>query len=500
MIDWGIVSVPQTGLGNRTVAYPAGKTFGGSSARNILAYQRATKGSFQKWTDEVDDQSYVWDMIFPFFTKSVNFTPPNYYKRGVDSTISYNTNAYNISGGPLHASYSNYFLPSSSYVRSAFRKLGLQGIAGLNNGELLGYAEVTASIDPVAQTRSSSETSFLQAALAEIPSNNFQVYEQTLARRILFNANKTATGVMVSTKPAWGLGRDYVLSAGREVILSCGAFRSPQMLMVSGIGPSSTLESFSVPVIVDSPGVGQNLQDQPFFGPAYRVNVTTQSRLTFDAPFAAGATMEYLANQTGPLANPGTNFIGWEKLPESYRGNFTPSTAADLASFPADWPELELIPIAASLFATFNDTANYVAFGIGMMTHTSRGNVTINSTNTEDNPILTLNYFATETDRQLAIQGFKRARELAQATGITVGEEASPGLVVQSDDEIMRFIESAVAPFHHASCTCKMGTKADKMAVIDSSARVLGVNGLRVVDASAFPFLPPGHCQSAVCK
>ncbi|KAK3173823.1 hypothetical protein OEA41_007155 [Lepraria neglecta] len=145
---------------------------------------------------------------------------------------------------------------------------------------------------------------------------------------------------------------------------------------------------------------------------------------------------------------------GWEKLPQSLRSQLSSSTLSDLSQFPSDWPELELLPLAATT-ATVPDTDNYASVSIAVLTTTSRGNVTINSTDTNDNPLVSPNWLLTITDQELAVQGFKRARQIANATGITIGPEFSPGPETQTDAQILEYIKQNLVPIHHASATCK---------------------------------------------
>jgi len=497
LIDWNIETAPQQQLNGRSLHYPSGKTLGGGSARNILAYQRGTSGSYQAWADNVGDQSYSFANLLPFFQRSVRFTSPNYSKRGRNSTTLFNASAFSPHGGPLHVSYSNYWLPISPYAKDAFVKSGFTQIAGFNSGKLLGFSEFSTTINPEAAIRSSSETSFLQEAIL---SSSLQVYQQTTARKILFNAKNMATGVNVVTS-----GKSYTLSARQEVIVAAGTFRSPQMLMVSGIGPGATLKSLGIPVISNLSGVGQNMWDQPFFGLTYRVNIATHSELMSNRSFLSIATSEFLRNQTGPLTSTGTAFVGWEKIPCSLRNDLSNSTLAALDKFPADWPELEILPHAtvaipiadiANTFG-FDGPKNYASINIAILTPTSRGNVTINSTDTDKNPIISPNWLSTTEDQEMAIAGFKRARQIASATPL-LDNEVFPGPVVQSDAEILAFLKNTTVTIYHASATCAMGRRGDPAAVVDTHGKVFGVSRLRVVDASAFNLLPPGHCQSTV--
>ncbi|KAL8947586.1 MAG: hypothetical protein Q9183_007771, partial [Haloplaca sp. 2 TL-2023] len=185
-----------------------------SSGRNYLAYQRGTRGSYQQWADHVGDQSYAFDRLLAYFKKSPHFTPPNYAKRGPGSSLLYSPDAFSSAGGPLQVSYTNFYQPCSSYVKLGLQKLGLGNIAGLNSGSLLGFSEFTRTVDPSTAVRSSSETSFLQAA---IDASTLKVYHRTVAKRIIFDSKKRAKSVLVETA-----GVKYELSARKEVILSAG--------------------------------------------------------------------------------------------------------------------------------------------------------------------------------------------------------------------------------------------------------------------------------------
>ena len=188
-----------------------------------------------------------------------------------------------------------------------------------------------------------------------------------------------------------------------------------------------------------------------------------------------------------------------------------------LSTFPSDWPDLELLVLGSTGGADVPDkSANYAEVSIVQLSFTSRGNVTIKSNNTQDNPIISPNWLSTEFDQQLAIRGLRRARQVAASWGITQGPEIVPGPNVQTDAQILAYLKGAAGPIHHASATCKynksppyslhqhnlgaMGKKGDPNAVVDSNGKVFGVSGLRIIDASTFPFLVPGHIQASVCK
>ena len=179
---------------------------------------RGTIGSYQRWADIVGDQSFIFSKILRYFEKSVNYTQPNCAKRGASSQIKIDPSVFSPTGGPLRVSYFNYYLPFSRYVAKALQRIGLAEIAGANSGTLLGYTETTATLDPEAETRNSSESSFLQQA---IPTSDIQIYHSTLANKILFDGSKKAVGVSVTTA-----GSTYELFATKEVIVSAGVVSS----------------------------------------------------------------------------------------------------------------------------------------------------------------------------------------------------------------------------------------------------------------------------------
>ncbi len=193
--------------------------------------------------------------------------------------------------------------------------------------------------------------------------------------------------------------------------------------------------------------------------------------------------------------------LGFEKLSSNA---ISAQTRADLdATFGQDWPDVELLFFDADLVGAPPDTRNYVSSLAGVVAPFSRGNVTINSTDTAVNPIISPNWLLDPRDQEVAIAGFRRAREIFQTDimqSILEGPEAFPGLHLQSDKDILEAIMQTATSIDHAAGTCAMGRSNDSHAVVDSRARVLGVERLRVVDASTFPLLPPGHPQSTVCE
>lgn len=274
--------------------------------------------------------------------------------------------------------------------------------------------------------------------------------------------------------------------------------------MVSGIGPASTLGAVHVPLCADRPGVGQNMWDNIFSGPTYPVNVITHNSLSNPETIDA-AIREYNTQRTGILTNAGGNFLAFEKLPN---GSLSAATRHALdVTYGSDWPDVEYL----ELDAYFGDQIlppppstigkNVAALLPGLTAPFSRGNVTIVSNDTSVLPIVSPNWLLDPRDREVLLAAFRRARQVfatRSMQGVVIGPEIFPGENITSDRDLIAAIQRSAQTIWHASATNKMGMVNDSMAVVDSRARVIGVKGLRVVDASAFPFLPPGQPQSMV--
>lgn len=494
LIDWRFLTTPQTGLANRTAHYTRGKCLGGSSARNYLIYQRGTIGSFDKWASEVGDSSYKWQKVLPYYQKSTHYTPANTMTRAANSsrgTVN-ETAAFGSNDGPLQVSYPKYASSWSSYFPAGYSELGVPALAqGTNAGVLNGYAYITLTEDPTYETRSSSETAFLQLALER---TTLTVYTHALAKRIMFDANKRAQGVLVDVG-----GMKFMLNATKEVIISAGAFQSPQLLMVSGIGPASALQGLNIPIIANRSGVGQNMWDNPRIPLIFDVNLETGTTLTNQPKRLLEETQKYISNRTGMLTSTGADFVSYVKLSNDSSSDISAATRAALAeNFPQDWPEIEIFASAGGVAGRAHDSAGIY---VGILSTFSRGSVTITSSDTADAPVIDPSWLKDERDQEIAIAALRYARRLSNTTSLRtaiIGDEVSPGLAVQSDEQILQYLQKSVVTYFHASCTCKMGTRNDTTAVVDSDGKVIGVEGLRVVDVSAMPFLPPGQPQGTV--
>ncbi|KAL8676494.1 MAG: hypothetical protein Q9186_006989 [Xanthomendoza sp. 1 TL-2023] len=492
LVDWGFVTQPLKAVDNRRLHYTRGKTLGGTSARNYIP----NAGALDRWATTVGDDSYKFDNLLPFYKKSVHYTSPTVLS--TNSTNTQDPNAWSSTGGPLQVSHGKFVDPFGTWVQPVAEQLGMTGINGFQSGKLLGSAYVPFTVDPEKSRRSSSESSFLQSV---DPKARLTVYHNALAEKVLLDRQNKATGVVVSSN-----GTTFTLQARFEVILSAGTFQSPQLLMLSGIGPADTLAKYNIPVRINLPGVGSNYQDHPWFSTQYRVQVPTGSATINDASLSILNQQDYESRGTGPLTIPTTGFLAWEKVPDHLRKNLSQAARDALGTLSADWPELEYLPVNAAIGYNRNyqkedpkDGYNYASITTLLAAPLSRGTVTISSSKAADLPLIDPNYLSHPVDVELAITAVRRLREFwAQLQGVTIGQEYLPGPDVDSDEEILHYIKSSLGLAPHAVGTCRMGKRDDGTSVVDSQGRVLGAKNLRVVDASVFPFLPPGHIQATV--
>ncbi|KAL8720223.1 MAG: hypothetical protein Q9225_002885 [Loekoesia sp. 1 TL-2023] len=494
LLDWGFTTIPQAGVNNEISHYARGKTLGGCTALNYMGYQRTTKGALQQWAEDVGDSSWAYDSVSQYYSKSISFTPPDMTKRIANATPDYDISTLGTNG-PLKIAYPNYAQAISTWFARAMKAVGILPVDGFTTGALNGSAFLVSAINHTDGHRDSSETAFLRPFLGR---PNLFVFNTTLAEKIIFSGN-TATGVQVvsgnSTAP-------YVISAAKEVIVSAGTFQSPQLLQVSGVGPASLLNQHNIKVVADRSGVGQGMQDHTFYGISYRVNVQTSTALSYGDNLQQ-AIVQFDTEQAGILSSPGGDFGAYEKIPRNLRSNFSKSAQQDLAALPSDWPELEYFSLPGYVGDFQNPTSNGVADGYQYATlmavniaPMSRGNVSISSSSTHDQPLINPNWLTHPTDVETVITGFKRLRTIFEngaMRNVTIGPEYYPGQQnVTSNEQILSYVKKAFNTMYHASSTCKMGKEQDENAVVDPRGRVYGTKGLRVVDASVFPFLPPG--------
>ncbi|KID85913.1 choline dehydrogenase [Metarhizium guizhouense ARSEF 977] len=501
--DWKFESTPQQGANNRKFHIAQGKCVGGSSAWNFMIHHRGPKGMYDQWAEAVGDDSYKLSSFEEFYKKFATFTPGSTSKRPADtlSTSGAADFAAAGQGGPVQVSYTNFVSDWSKWLQKGLQAVGLKRTDGFDRGDLLGYHYTETTIRQSDATRSSSAEYIYTANKKKM--SNLKVFTNTQGSKIEFDSSKKVTGVKVLS----AVGSEYTIKAKREVIVSSGAYKSPQLLMLSGIGPEDTLSKHGIPVVASSPGVGQNMWDHIFFGPSHAVKFKTINSILQNPIDLASAVGKYLIGHEGILSSNGIEMVGWEKLPAQLRGSFSEDTKQQLGWFSDDWPEVEFlggnghIGTFGSLLKQPFDGKQYATLLGALVAPLSRGNVTISSTSVRDQPVINPNWLTAKGDQEVAVALVKRLREVwatPELQSISNGPEYYPGEKVKTDEEILNSVRDSLMTVWHPACTCKMGKKEDPMAVVDNLARVHGVQGLRVVDASAFPILPPGHPMATI--
>ncbi|KAH7313939.1 glucose-methanol-choline oxidoreductase [Stachybotrys elegans] len=488
-MSWGFHTTPQSGAEGHSYPYYRAKALGGCSTINYMAYAYTSRGAHELWADQVGDESYTFDNMLEYYHRTMNFVPPDPSARFANATPQYDE-VDTTTGGGLDITYASYAQSWSTWLAEGLEAIGIPRTNHFIDGNLLGQSWQMNTITRVNGFRSSSQSAYLRPVLNR---PNLAVFTNTLAEQILFDKKKRATGVRVTTN-----GRQCSISAKQEVILSAGVFQSPQLLMLSGVGPAPVLRKLKIPVIADRPGVGQNVEDHITVPISHQVNIVTNS--AFSNPnVMAQAIEDFNNNARGLLASPGGDYMAMEKIPEDLRAEFSPETIEALSRLPDDWPEISFSVYPNGIPRDIGEPhipgANYATLLATIIAPQSRGSISINSTRMADPPLIDLNIFTAQADQEILLAAFKRGRQALQSSAmapVLIGDEVLPGLGVQSDEDIHEYIIHALNPLFHAFASNKMGRRSDPTAVVDTHGRVIGVKNLRVIDSSSFPFLPPG--------
>jgi choline dehydrogenase len=444
-VDWDLDSEPEPGLNNRRAYLPRGRVFGGSSSINSMIYQRGNRLDYDGWAAG-GATGWGWEDVLPYFLRAED------NERG--------PGRLHGAGGPLAVSDGRSKHPLSL----AFLEAAVQAGHPRNddfNGERqdgVGWYQLTQRDG----MRCSAADAYLQPAL---PRTNVTVLAGTLATRVLLDGTR-AKGVEVVLPD----GETEVIGASREVILSAGAYESPKLLMLSGIGPEGVLAPLGLPVVADLPA-GQNLQDHLMALLNYRTDM--ESLMTAMTP---DNVMLLFSEGRGPLSSNVAEAGGFFHSREG-------SEAPDIQFHqgPVLFHQEGLGPLVA----------HAVTIAPGLIAPTSRGQVALRVPQPAAQPRVFHNYLATEEDRLAIRQGVRIALDIARQPALQAVITA-PFRVPESDSDagIAAFVAETGMTLYHPTSTCAIGS------VVDADLRVLGFEGLRVVDASVFPTIPHGNTNA----
>lgn len=457
--NWGYESDPEPYVDNRRITCPRGKGLGGTSSINGMVYVRGHACDFDEW-EAAGATSWGYADCLPYFKRAET------WQGGEDD--------YRGGSGPLGVSGGNNMTRNPLY--QAFIDAGVE--AGYPRtedyngycGEGFGQMHMTVS----GGVRESTSRAYLRTARNR---PNLTVLKHVLVDQLKLDG-KRVTGVSGTHK-----GKPIQLNAGKEVILSAGSIASPMILQRSGIGPSALLARLGIPVHHDLAGVGQNLQDhmEVYFQFHCKQPVSLNNKLNLFSKFFIGARWFFFKSGLGA-----TNHFESCAFIRSRAGLKSPDI------------QYHFLPAAMRYDGTPSIPGHGFQVHVGPNKPKSRGRVEITSTDPAAHPSILFNYLQHEDDIAAWRQCIRLTREIISQPALDAyrGDELQPGLEIQSDEDIDRWVRENVESAYHPCGTARMGRDDDKDAVVDTACRVRGLDGVRVVDASVFPTVPYGNINA----
>ncbi|KAJ3992054.1 alcohol oxidase [Lentinula boryana] len=488
--QWNYTTVPQLSANNRSISYPRGHILGGSSAINGMVYDRAATSDFDKLANMTGDSGWAWESMLTYYEKLETFGPP---ADGHNITGQFDPSVHGFSG-PLGVSLPGYSQTLDSLVLETLNNSSFPYNEDSNSGSELGFAWQVSTINN--GTRTTAATAYLADNYLARP--NLDVVVNALVTRVL-----ASNGSDIDTIEFHAVGNTTNLNvqASREVIMSAGSINTPHILLNSGIGDNATLSAMNITPVHHLPSVGQNMSDTTVIYVSWEVNSTD----TFDALLnnetaRAEAFAEWNTTRTGRMANGVINLSGMLQMNESdptvqsihqqYSESIAGSNDADFEMLFID-----------GYTTTSNST--YFSMLYGVLSPMSRGSVTLNASDPMGPPLIDPNYFASEYDvlvmRQALLTGFDFVSSeqwssylVEPVNGLAEVIEAVGTSNFTAMDELMR---NGVQNGAHLVATSSMSPYGADWGVVDPDLRVKGLNGLRIVDASVYPFVPGGATQ-----
>ena len=459
--DWCYKIEPDPGLNGRSIGYARGKVLGGCSSINAMIYMRGQRSDYDYWAS-LGNRGWSWEAVLPVFKKSED------YQHGADE--------YHGTGGEMRVEERRVNWEILDAWREAAAECGIPKIAEFNRGDNFGNAYF--QMNQRSGKRWSATKAYLRPALSR--PNLTVITHAQVAKLLLHTAGgiTRATGVSATIKNSGIV--DF--TARQEVILAAGAIGSPQILQLSGIGPGKLLRENGIEVVHELPGVGENLHDHLQIRSVYKVNNTvTLNQRANSVVGKIGMGLEYFLFKTGPLT-----------MPPSQLGAFAKSDPQQ-TSANIEW---HVQPLSLDKFGDPLHKFNAITPSVCNLRPGSRGHVRVTSNQWRDYPAITLNYLATEEDRQVAISGIRFTRRIMAAKALArfQPQEWKPGPQLVSDEDLARAAGDLGTTIFHPVGTCKMGS--DPNAVVNDRLQVHGVQNLRVIDASIMPRITSGNTNA----
>ncbi|WER45934.1 GMC family oxidoreductase N-terminal domain-containing protein [Cupriavidus sp. WKF15] len=457
--DWLYRTVAEKGLNGRSLGYPRGRVLGGSSSINGMIYMRGQREDYDDWARLTGDDGWRWDNVLPLFKRSED------HHRGASE--------FHGAGGEWRVEAQRLQWDILERFIEAAEQAGIPRTDDFNRGDNfgVGYFEVNQRRG----IRWNTSKAFLRRA-ADRP--NLTIVTGAQVSALTFEGRR-CTGVNYV-----GGGQAHSAAARHEVILAAGAVNTPQLLELSGIGQGERLQALGIPVRHALPGVGENLQDHLQLRSVVKVNgVRTLNTRAASWWGKLGIGLEYAFNQSGPMS-----------MAPSQLGAFARSDAAQAR------PNLEyhVQPLSLDKFGEPLHAFNAFTASVCNLRPTSRGSVHIDSADFRQAPVIAPNYLSTEEDRKVAADSLRLTRRIVASPALAPyrPEEWLPGPAFETDEALAEAAGNIGTTIFHPVGTCRMGRAEDPLAVVDHRLRVLGIDGLRVVDASVMPLITSGNTNS----
>jgi len=452
-VDWEYYTEPQTELHDRELYWPRGKTLGGSSSINAMIYARGQPADYDHWA-ELGNDDWGYEDVLDYFKRA------EHNERG--------SSEYHGTDGPRNVAD----LRSPNELSEAFIEAG-QSVGLSHNGDFNAGEQSGVGLYQVTQKdghRHSAADAYLTPVLDR---STLTAITGAQVTRVRFDGRK-AVGVEYARD---GSDTTETVDASEEVILCAGAINSPQLLMLSGVGPADQLAAHDISVVHDLPGVGRNLQDHL----QVSINCACERPITLDESESLWNFLKYTLLQRGPLTSNLAEAGGFASVTES-----------------GDRPEIQFHfgPSYSVNHGFDNPDGHGFWLGALRLRPDSRGRVTLRSADPLDDPIIDPEYLTEGDDLEILLEGVKLVREILQAEPFDDyrRKEVLPGADVQSDEQLIAYIRETAETLYHPVGTCKMGD--DAMAVVDDRLAVHGLDRLRVVDASIMPTITSGNTDA----
>ncbi|KAK7056454.1 hypothetical protein VNI00_003009 [Paramarasmius palmivorus] len=460
MVDWNFTSTPQVGCLNRTIPLSRGFVLGGSSSINFVTWHRGSNDVWDKFAELSGDNGWGWPEMKKYNDRSARLVPP---VDGHDGTGQALPSAYGRRG-QTEVCLPSYLGRLESIVTDTSRSLGGRWHYNedFNGGDTTGTGYFLSAVADGA--RDSAATAYLVPALNR---PNLDVVVHTRVTKLHTINSRSRTPIFNKVEITHDATTDpRNITARKEIILAAGVFGTPQILMLSGIGPQDTLQNLNIPVKVNSPDVGQHLIDHPLLPNYYLVNATTTDEITRDTSFANSLLEQWETNRTGLLAiPPGGNMATFLKNPDGFAGGLDPSAG----------------PLSANTELIFKASLDGLA-------------------SPWDAPIIDLGMFTTDYDIQSMVQVLKDSELFISQPawdGFLVGPYGERATLV-TDEDYANFARNRSVTVNHGMGTARMGPGGVENGVVDGNLLVKGAKGLRIIDASVFPHIPENHIMANV--